>query len=330
MSNNRTPSVDETETVASPSVRACPLYGGIDVVSCLKTDELSSSGEAYYIVACADCGLHYTRPVPSAQQELSELYGSEYHTGGTSRLYDLLLKGLCRERRKTFSDRPPGRILDIGCGNGELLHTLVDQGWEAYGVDLSAAACELAATQGLSVHCGTLTSASFPAEFFDVVMAWHVLEHLPDPRAELSEARRVLRGNGLLVVEVPNYDSLTSRICGKRWWGLDVPRHLEHFNRATLERLLEESGFTPLYVKNHHSTDFSIAFHSFLNRLGLRNLFGIRTISRDVQRMSLISKLAFALLALPIGLSCVLYSLVAALLTGNGESIAVIALRSEV
>ena len=309
--------------------QTCPLCGGLQATTYLETNVRSPSGDVYHVMACPDCGLRYTNPVPTGSQELSTLYGSQYHHNRTSRLYELLQTILHWERRSTFSDRQPGRILDIGCAHGGFLRTLSDRGWETFGVDLSAAACELSRSRGLSVHCGTLTSAAFPAGFFDVVTAWHVIEHLQDPGPELSEIRRVLSDDGLLVVEVPNYDCLTARICGKRWWGLDTPRHLQHFDQGTLERLLKDHGFTPLRVKNHHSTDLSIAFHSFLHRLGLRSLFGIETISRDIGRMSLVSKLAFVAVALPIGLFSALYSLSAGLLTGKGESITVIADRSD-
>jgi 2-polyprenyl-3-methyl-5-hydroxy-6-metoxy-1,4-benzoquinol methylase len=309
-------------------VRACPLCDETRVTSCLETDLVSSSNEPYQIVACANCGLRYTRPVLTSPAELAILYGNEYHTSKTSRLYGFFLEGLCAERRKFLVGLQPGRILDLGCGNGEFLRGLAERGWDAYGVDLSAAACDLSTSRGIQTHCGTLASAAFPSESFDVVTSWHVLEHLPEPRTDLVEVRRVLRGDGLFVVEVPNCDSLTSRLCGKHWYHFDVPRHLQHFNRATLQRLLEENGFTPLYARNYHRSNFTAAFHSYLNKLGLRKRLRLQTISRDIGSVSPLSKLTFALVALPLGGLSILYSLAALLVTGNGESITIVARRS--
>jgi hypothetical protein len=72
---------------------------------------------------------------------------------------------------------------------------------------------------------------------------WHSLEHVPEPRAVLDEARKLLTWNGKLVVAVPNLDSLAFRVFGANWCGLDLPRHLTHFTPWTLQLMLERSGF---------------------------------------------------------------------------------------
>ena len=150
----------------------------------------------------------------------------------------------------------PARVLDIGCGQGWQLYDLRARGAEVVGTELSEEAARFARQElGLDVRVGlledvrngrqrdSLPSPGFAPESFDLIMAWHSLEHLPSPRRTLTEAHRLLREDGHLVVVVPNFGSLEARVAGRRWFHLDVPRHLYHFSQDTLVRLLRSVGF---------------------------------------------------------------------------------------
>jgi SAM-dependent methyltransferase len=78
---------------------------------------------------------------------------------------------------------------------------------------------------------------------FDMASLLHVLEHVPDPRATLTEARRVLAPGGVLLLALPNVDCLEARLFGRDWYPLDLPRHYWGFTPHTLVRLVEECGF---------------------------------------------------------------------------------------
>jgi SAM-dependent methyltransferase len=80
---------------------------------------------------------------------------------------------------------------------------------------------------------------------FDLILMFHVLEHLDDPAAALRACAERLRPGGRLVIAVPNYASWQSRYARDRWFHLDVPRHLFHFTPASLARLLREAGLAP-------------------------------------------------------------------------------------
>lgn len=139
--------------------------------------------------------------------------------------------------------RGGGRLLDIGCGGGSYLYRLKSWGWEAYGVEPSAAGAAQARSLGLNVHQGHIEEARFQDGFFDVVRLSHVLEHLTDPRGTFFEIKRVLKPDGLVYVTVPNTRSLNFWLFGQNWYGLDVPRHVVSYSPRTLKFLCDATGF---------------------------------------------------------------------------------------
>ena len=139
--------------------------------------------------------------------------------------------------------RPGGRLLEVGCGTGDLLAGARDLGWTVTGVDFDAAAVAVARRRGLSVREGDLAAQGFADGSFDAVTMFHLIEHVPDPRALLAECRRVLAPGGRLVVATPNPRSRCHRRFGVSWMGLDPPRHLHLFPPGTLRREAERAGF---------------------------------------------------------------------------------------
>ena len=143
-----------------------------------------------------------------------------------------------------------GRLLDVGCGPGVNLATLRSQGWDVYGLDTSAVAVTCAREQfGDRVQLGDLGSVQYKDRSFDVVLFSHSLEHLFDPLAALTEVRRILNDQGLVVITLPNAGSLEARLFGQWWFPWELPRHLYHFEKTTLTRLLEQAGFDVVRVR---------------------------------------------------------------------------------
>jgi SAM-dependent methyltransferase len=155
--------------------------------------------------------------------------------------------------------RAGGRVLDIGCGSGGYLAILAELGWKCSGVETGAKSRAYAQTVlGLDVREGPLEACGFPDASFDVVTLWHVIEHLPDPRATLREIRRVLKPDGLLLLRTPNVESWEASLFRGNWYGLDAPRHLYLFSPATLELLLRQCGFEAIAMQyNYHAVDCS-------------------------------------------------------------------------
>ncbi len=139
--------------------------------------------------------------------------------------------------------RTGGRLLEVGCGTGDLLAGVRDLGWTVTGVDFDPAAVAVARRRGLSVQEGDLASQGFADGSFDAVTMFHLIEHVPDPGALLAECRRVLAPGGRIVVVTPNPRSRGHRLFAVSWMGLDPPRHLHLFPPETLRREAERRGF---------------------------------------------------------------------------------------
>jgi len=143
---------------------------------------------------------------------------------------------------------PPGRLLDYGCGGGFFLSAAAQRGWEPYGLEpLAGHAIYARARSGAKVVADTLRKDTFPSEFFDVVTAFQVFEHLPDPSGELAKLRRTLKQDGLLLIEVPNIETWTVRVMGSHHRHF-VPDHLYFFSPRTLRALVVQQGFEPLVL----------------------------------------------------------------------------------
>jgi len=153
-----------------------------------------------------------------------------------------------------------GRLLDVGCGPGGNLKTFLEHGWDVYGVEMSEVAVAQARERvGDRIHLGTLETAPFKDESFDVILFSHSLEHLFSPFDALGRVRRLLKPDGMIVIAVPNADSLEARLFGRWWFAWDPPRHLYHFEKATLNRLLERAGFRVVRLRTAVGSLFFMA-----------------------------------------------------------------------
>jgi SAM-dependent methyltransferase len=149
-----------------------------------------------------------------------------------------------------------------------LLAELRARGWEVHGTELSAVSASYARSLGIPVLQSAVEDAPFVDASFDVITMFHVLEHLTDPKRALFRLYRLLRPGGLLIVEVPNIGSWYARVFGDVWFHYDVPRHLYHFSRDTLGKMMVEPGFELLKETTRNvQYDAFGAVQSFLNKL---------------------------------------------------------------
>lgn len=145
-----------------------------------------------------------------------------------------------------FRSRLDGRWLDVGFGDGSLVMTAAEFGYDVVGLDLRASSVAKMRAMGFDAHAVDL--AAFEAsEPFDVISMADVLEHMPFPKAALAKAHALLAADGLLLVSMPNMDAFVWKDLDARganpYWG--EIEHLHNFGRTRLYALLEEMGFTP-------------------------------------------------------------------------------------
>ncbi len=235
------------------------------------------TGDRFTLERCRACGLVRTAPAPSGAAQ-SRYYPPGYY--GHSKRYGVLIERLIdwlyafRTRLIEITNGlEPGRVLDIGCGRGLLLHQLRRRGWDVAGTELSEDSARYAReVLHIDVKTGSAADLALPSDSFDTVILWHVLEHIAEPETLLQEAARILRPGGTLLVAVPNFGSLEARWARAHWFHLDVPRHLIHFTPRTLRAMLETAGLRPRLVSYFASEyDFFSFVQTVLNKLGVRH-----------------------------------------------------------
>jgi SAM-dependent methyltransferase len=238
---------------------ACDLCGSTAVRELYTAkDRLRNTDGRFQIVECCGCSVLRTFPEMS-DAELARYYPDDYW-GGPEPTEKWIADS--QSEKTSFVVRcglRAGRILDVGCGSGFFLRALDPKSWDRFGVELSQAAAE-AGEKALGkghVYAGTLADAGWDNAWFDVVTFWSALEHTNAPRANLIEARRIIKPGGTLIVQLPNASSYQARFFGGDWFALDAPRHRYHFSLSTLERVLSETGFqiyqTSFISKAHNS-----------------------------------------------------------------------------
>ena len=151
--------------------------------------------------------------------------------------------------------RGNGRLLDVGCGPGGNLKVAQNQGWDVYGVEMNEEAVAYARTLvGDRIHFGTLDTAPFDPEFFDVILFSHSLEHMFSPSKILSRSRELLKPSGMIAISLPNAGSWEAKVFHYYWWSWEIPRHLYHFEKSTLKKLLQKTGFKNVQCRTGVST----------------------------------------------------------------------------
>jgi SAM-dependent methyltransferase len=145
--------------------------------------------------------------------------------------------------------KPAGRVLEIGSSLGYMLVVLNAAGFEGEGIEPSEFAVNYARQRGLKVTEGYFESGVYPKVSFDVVIANHVLEHIPDPAPFLIEIREVLKESGVFVVGLPNFGSVEAQLFKSRWRFLMPEQHYFQFDPSTLASVLTKNGFDILELK---------------------------------------------------------------------------------
>lgn len=230
----------------------------------VKACHVCESTRVYYlfsasgcrVVRCDDCGLIFLNPQP-ADAELEAIYGANYFFGSESEesrravgeIKQATAKYYLSEIRR-YRGPSAGRLLEVGCGDGDLLALAEDDGWRVTGIERAPAACERARQRlkNGEVFGGELAQAQLPPDQFDLCVLSDVLEHVRSPLDFLREVHRVLKPGGTLFVATPSIDSWSARFLRQKWMEFKA-EHLSYFDRQTLQTALFKAGFRNVIVR---------------------------------------------------------------------------------
>ena len=201
-------------------------------------------GSSFSLHTCDTCGLSYTFPPPS-DELLNKIYAGEYWIRDSTvknRGKLVLLVHKFNEIRLVATVKPllrrltaGARILEVGCGAGQLAVYLKQTGYDVEVTDISQDILdEVSSLHGITGYCGNIEDISFPHEY-DAIIFNNVLEHLPDPVQTLQRAQQLLVPQGILFVEVPNIAGLQFKLFRTCWFPLQIPEHLFHFSCRSLQ-----------------------------------------------------------------------------------------------
>ena len=226
----------------------CPFCESENTRSYLKLKDYFLSQEDFEILECDNCKLLFTTPRPDkfviGNYYKSEDYLShnEHKKGLVPWIYNQVKKVNIRNKYKiACKDFTNAKLLDFGCGVGDFLHYAQQNGCEITGCDMSEDARKYASEKLGKTIVSPEEIFALPDSTFDVITMWHVLEHIDNLRFQTEQLHRLLKDNGRLVIAVPNYKSYDAQYYKDKWAAYDVPRHLNHFHKESLQNIFAGS-----------------------------------------------------------------------------------------
>ena len=241
------PAADQFEAVS------CYLCGSRDAVPFLTAqDDLTGKPGRFRFVTCSRCGLRYQHPRLDVEH-VKAYYDDEYIAhrkksdwGMLTGFFNWVMDRHDRQKDTMVSRYVTldgdSRVLDVGCAVGTFLQKMrARYQAQVAGVDFKDLSRN-PSLAGVDFRCGLCYEQDFGAQRFDLITMWHFLEHDYDPIRTLATARDLLAADGRLVIEVPRLDSLTFRLYGDRWPGLQAPQHTVLFDRRTLLAMVDVAG----------------------------------------------------------------------------------------
>jgi ubiquinone/menaquinone biosynthesis C-methylase UbiE len=238
----------------------CPVCNSTDHdLVAAAPDELALQAKPFELIHCANCAIMYTHPHLDVEA-VAPYYASGYWYYVAQDIHPIMAFIKKMEQQFIFAQvrwetriikqwlPSNAKLLDVGCSTGVILQVLDRAGFDVYGVEVSEeATIQAQAIFGDKIRQGTIEDSQFSGNYFDGVTFIHVLEHVQNPKTTLQETHRIMKPGGMLLIEVPNVESLGFHLFGLRWMGLQMPRHLYHFSDQSLTTLLEECGFVVEY-----------------------------------------------------------------------------------
>jgi 2-polyprenyl-3-methyl-5-hydroxy-6-metoxy-1,4-benzoquinol methylase len=262
--------------------RVCPVCGSNAVSRALEAKDHTVSKQIFKIWSCQDCSFRFTQSVPSAEAigkyYKSDTYVSHSNTkkGLINRLYHAVRKRTLQQKLRLVrqaTGQMEGNLLDIGAGTGAFASVMQGAGWKVTGLEPDRDARDNAA-RDYQIKLEDLSHLfELPADHYDAVTLWHVLEHVHQLHEYLETFKKILTQDGALIIAVPNFTSDDAKYYGRDWAAWDVPRHLWHFSPKSMDVLVKKHGLTVAKTLPMKFDSYYVSMLSEGYRNGTTNLF---------------------------------------------------------
>jgi 2-polyprenyl-3-methyl-5-hydroxy-6-metoxy-1,4-benzoquinol methylase len=233
-------------------IEKCPICSGVVFTNYLNVEDYTVSHREFTIQQCGHCDFLITNPRPD-EDSIGAYYQSQDYISHHDEAKDLMSKIYNVVRNRTIQQKvalvhslqpKKGKLLDVGCGTGSFAAAAKSNGWQVSGTEPDPNAREIASSRIGENVSESIFSLAANGEKFDLISMWHVLEHVHQLNETVKWLSDHLKTNGSLVVAVPNPDSADAMTYRRHWAAFDVPRHLYHFTKPTMSRLMEKHGFS--------------------------------------------------------------------------------------
>ena len=191
----------------------------------------------FLIYKCGTCGSGFTEGL---EIKKGSYHRDEVYIGGRDQFVNIFRRRV-ELIKKYFKD--PGKVLEVGSSIGTMLYIFKKDSWDVRGVEISPKAARYALEHGIPTTYSTIEKADFPEESFDAVIINHTLEHLESPKDVIKKVNSLLKKDGLILIDVPNFGSLSAQMQKNKWLYLLPEEHRWHFTEEGIERLLSDNGF---------------------------------------------------------------------------------------
>jgi SAM-dependent methyltransferase len=244
------PTIQVKKKIPVESLKVCPICASDGPTLRLQApDRFHMRTDTYELRECRQCSFVWLDNMP-ALEEMAYHYGADYHRAVTASGETKLLKRWRPTRDKVLKMGRGDALLDVGCSSGGFLRTLQGGPWKLHGLEISPDEARKAEeTSGAEVFVGTVLDAPFVPQRFDVITAFHFLEHAHKLKEVVGRMWEWLKPGGIIYIQVPNIEGFEAHIFKSYWYGLELPRHLWHFSPASLRELFLPAGFEEVFVR---------------------------------------------------------------------------------
>lgn len=241
----------------------------------MQVKDYSISQEIFNLDYNKELNLYKTNPIP---ENLDKYYISNDYISHTDaarnwfeKIYQLVKKNALQSKYKIliqYKNNP--KVLDFGCGTGDFVKFLNLKKINGVGVEPNFQARDIARNKNIQVYENVNELENLK---FDVITLWHVLEHVPDYQNQIIELKKLLNSNGIIIIAVPNFNSFDAKYYKEFWAAFDVPRHIWHFSKTSINDLANKTNFTLQTIKPMWFDSFYVSLLSEKYKYKKQNIF---------------------------------------------------------